>query len=589
MTGDSDIAIGPGIHLRPEERLSADWAEFLGGVAGAATDFFIKGPGDGAASGVSALIRLITSVKAEQNVGARAWSLAVLSFAWSLDETVPASDIEEAALKRSLKAALDSAKTVAAQEGIFVPATFLDRPTTIGVYNTLKSVLLKSLPVSCSQEIAAKLSYKLDAAYNKGVYELWSRKPEYYTPIAEALGGPSMAAAESSLNWESYRRKLVYDFEVRPVFGQEQSKVALRELYVPLRAVWPKTGVEEGESHLSYSIHRTHEIGIIDDLLDEWLVSEDQSDWLRLIGGGPGSGKSTTIRSFARRLADLPQWRPLLIPLQHIDLDSDLRESIGAYFSGTSDSQFTHSPLARSFVEDDPPLVLLFDGLDEIVAPGEAAKDVVGTFANRLNSLVSALSGPARRPIKVVVSGRMPAFQAARRYLTPKRHGALEACGFLPVQDAAPEVVDGLWVLDQRPLWWRGYARATEQKESTPEAFSNERLAGVTHEPLLCYLLALSGFANEDWQLAADNRNRMYAALIDSIYERGWGEGAIKRQGAGRTLAKRDFNKLMETIALAAWLGGDARVASEEMFQVALKSQGLSLLGDPSPMIMVMT
>src|SRR3954454_9755467 len=76
---------------------------------------------------------------------------------------------------------------------------------------------------------------------------------------------------------------------------------------------------------------------------------------------------------------------------------------------------------------------------------------------------------------------------------------------------------------------------------------------GVTHEPLLCYLLVLSGFAAENWEQAAENPNRIYKSLVDSIWQRGWGEGDAKRQGAGRTLSKADFNTLMQTIALAAW------------------------------------
>ncbi|WP_447750287.1 NACHT domain-containing protein [Sphingopyxis fribergensis] len=289
-----------------------------------------------------------------------------------------------------------------------------------------------------------------------------------------------------------------------------------------------------------------------------------------MIGGGPGSGKSTTLKSISSRLAETNSIRPLFIPLQHIDLHKDLRESINSFFVDSSDSAFTQPPLSRASVEDGAPLLLIFDGLDELVAPGEAAKDVVGTFANRLNSLVSALSGSGARTIKVVVSGRMPAFQAATRYLTPRPHGALEAYGFLPVEGSGSDD-DPLWKIDQRPTWWGQYARLTGQGAALPEAFSNERLSGITHEPLLCYLLVLAGFATEHWELAAENRNRIYAALIGSVYERGWGDGTSKRLGPGRTLSKPDFNKLMETIALAAWLGGDARVASEEKFEESIE------------------
>jgi uncharacterized protein YjbI with pentapeptide repeats len=290
-----------------------------------------------------------------------------------------------------------------------------------------------------------------------------------------------------------------------------------------------------------------------------------------LIGGGPGSGKSTTLRALARRSADKERIRPLFIPLQYIDMDRDLRDAINSFFVDSSDSPFTSPPLARNAIEDGAPLILIFDGLDEIVAPGEAAKDMVGTFANKLNSLHTALAGRGSRKVKVVVSGRMPAFQAAQRYLTTPPHGSLEAYGFLPSEHASSLKDNEILKKDQRPAWWKQYAKLTGESSIVPEAFTSDRLGGITHEPLLCYLLALSGYATNHWELAAENRNRIYLALISSVYDRGWGEGNQKRLGPGRTLTKESFFKLMETIALAAWLDGDTRVASEQRFEEAVE------------------
>ena len=88
---------------------------------------------------------------------------------------------------------------------------------------------------------------------------------------------------------------------------------------------------------------------------------------------------------------------------------------------------------------------------------------------------------------------------------------------------------------------------------------TDPRLRGLTDEPLLCYLLALSGYAVDNWEEAAENRNRIYERLVNEIWKRGWGDGG--RQGAGKSLTQTHFNRLMETIALAAWRGGDTRVA----------------------------
>jgi len=563
-----------GIVLKPEVKASLSWKEFAGDLSAAVTDLFSKGPADAASGGVSSLVKLALSFKLEPNAGQRAWALVALSFAWSLDQIKALGDVDSARLRSAMLAAIDEAKASVGVDGIIVPTSFLERPTTIPIYSFLKKAVLDEYVPSDSGNLRNEISFKIDAAYNRAIYELWSRKPEFYTPIAEALASPTGAAAELALSWINYRHKLIYDFEVKPIFGQEDTGVSLAQLYVPLRTIWPKNEnvIANPEDEEYVSLYNS-DIGMLDSLLDDWLDTDNQPDWLRLIGGGPGSGKSTTMKALARRAADSSIWRPLFIPLQHIDISGDLRESINSYFLETTDSAFVQKPLSRSAVEDGPPILLLFDGLDEIAAPGEAAKDVVATFANRLSNLVSALDGGGKRLIKVVVTGRMPAFQAARKYLTPPINGSLEALGFVPQTEMSGSK-EPLWLIDQREQWWRQYAISTGQSVEVPEAFSNVRLVGITHEPLLCYLLALAGYATDHWELAAENRNRIYSALVDSIYDRGWGEGTRKRQGAGKNLSKPDFNKLMETIALAAWLGGDTRVASEESFEQCIAVTG---------------
>ena len=104
-----------------------------------------------------------------------------------------------------------------------------------------------------------------------------------------------------------------------------------------------------------------------------------------------------------------------------------------------------------------------------------------------------------------------------------------------------------------------------------PPAFASDQLKGITHEPLLCYLLVLSGFVTANWEQTAKIRIGFTRRYVDSIWSRGWGEGGAKRQGPGRTLSKADFNILMQTIALAAWQGGDTRVATEQAFGNAVK------------------
>jgi len=149
--------------------------------------------------------------------------------------------------------------------------------------------------------------------------------------------------------------------------------------------------------------------------------------------------------------------------------------------------------------------------------------------------------------------------------------------GFLPVRSGeiqiAPEQKD-IASLDQRAIWWGRYAAAVGAPSPPPNFLSAPKLAELTREPLLCYLLALSGYDAEGAQLAAGNLNLIYRELIDEVWRRGWGEGQgnERRAGAGRFLNQENFNRLMETIALAGWQGGDTRVCSQSSFLNATKA-----------------
>lgn len=564
------------LNLENDVNLRANWREFLSSAATAITDYYIKGPADGFSGGIAALLKLVTSVEVSSSNGRRLWILTASSFGWALDQISTdeqrSSEIFRVALRDALRQAARNLK----DESLTVNVNYLESPSQLPIYqDILRSFCSK---VTSDTDVSYdELSWRLTSLYNRGIFEIWSRKPDFYLPLAEAIGAAPSVAAEFEVNWRAYRAQLISDFEAKPLFGQEDTKTSLSKLYVPLRCTWTSEHVEiihNNESDIidDYQEQSNLKIGMLEDKLLQWIDQDDLSDWLRIIGGGPGSGKSTTLKSVARRIAERDDLRPLFIPLQYIDLKKDLRESINQYYTDTSGSAFTQSPLARVAVEDGPPLVLIFDGLDEITAPGEAARDVVGDFANRLATLLAALDGGGRRKVRVIVSGRMPAFQEARRYLTPRPERAFEVLGFLPPRKAKQE--DSLWNLDQRPHWWARFAAVKKLSADLPPAYSSEKLEAITHEPLLCYLLALAGYATEQWEDAADNRNRIYSALVNSIYDRGWGDGIIKRQGAGKTLTRQDFNRLMETIALAAWLGGDARVASEQMFEHAVDITG---------------
>jgi len=558
-----------------EIRIAFDWTA----AARKLKDVVAKGftaafTGEGLSGAVGSLIGAAASFKVKSDPGAKAYAITLLSFAWALDDLVARDTVDPTKMKEQLNVVLSQAREAVDSQSEIVPVTFLERPTTLPLYIALRDAVVahKTVFRGGVTESDDVFRRRFDAAFERGVFEIHLRRPELWRPVEEALlNGPAIAL-QRQLNWDRYRRQLIYDFFVRPTFGQETSKISLAQLYVPLRGYWRKNDFPNGEPTHPRRIFEINNIGMLDELLDSWIDTNAGS--VKLIGGGPGSGKSTTLKALAARISAREDWRPLFIPLQHISLDGDLRNAINNYFVGRTDSAFTEAPLSRESVEDGTPILLIFDGLDELSKPGDAANEVVTLFSSKLNTLLSQLVGDdSSRRIKAVISGRMPAFQAARKYISPTAENSIEVIGFGPLADRS---VGRLWSLDQRGTWWRQYARLTGADEAVPAAFKSRGLAGITQEPLLCYLLVLSGFATSGWDEAAKNLNRVYEKLVDSIWERAWGEGAIKRQGPGRELSKRDFNSLMQAVALAAWHGGDTRVASEESFHEAISQTGMS-------------
>lgn len=569
----NDAVSAPALEISRSHGVKFDWKEFAAGITETAANLVLKGWADAGTSAFVSFAKSLSSLGIDTPREAKAWALCAFSFAWSLDQVKNEGDSHVEILRTVLKDVIKRIEGDVDARTYSINNTFFERPTTANIYRDMRDATIarKTEFLINPNTPDSVLSAKMDIAFNRAVFEIWSKKPDDYKEIKEFFAAPGMDVIEHDLSWTTYRSQLIHSFEVKPTFGQEVTGISLGQLYVPLRAYWvPERDNEDRDIYFNY-VPVTAHILRIDDELDAWVETPSSSGRIKLIGGGPGSGKSTTLKAFARRLASKMNIRPIFIPLQHIEFNGDLKESINRYFTDKINGPFVHPPLHRPYVEDGAPLVLIFDGLDELVAPNEAANEVIATFAAKVNNLVTSLRGDGEYNIRVIISGRMPAFQAAKRYLEIAPDSCLEVLGYNVIDDSNRINKSDLWAKDQRQDWWNQYATARNIETTMPDALLSEDLESISQEPLLCYLLVLSGFATDNWEQAAENPNRIYSALMNDIYKRGWGDGHIKRHGPGRTMSNGDFLKLMRTIGLAAWLGGDTRVASDSAFHAALK------------------
>ena len=86
----------------------------------------------------------------------------------------------------------------------------------------------------------------------------------------------------------------------------------LRQIYIPLRALTEKP--------ISYKKEEGNESKIVVELEKEvldWIVQEDTRDTIRLISGGPGSGKSSFLKMISTKIASESSVKLIFIPSVH--------------------------------------------------------------------------------------------------------------------------------------------------------------------------------------------------------------------------------------------------------------------------------
>ena len=303
------------------------------------------------------------------------------------------------------------------------------------------------------------------------------------------------------------------------------------------------------------------------------------SDALRVVTGGPGSGKSSSALWFARDVAFAGSFNVFVVRLQGLDVGRSIPEIVRDIVDFGSDHRMLEDSPLDWLRDDAKPLLLVFDGLDEVARPDGAGLEVTKTFIRTLHGYLGSTNREVKAKLIALVLGRPQAAEEAALAMG----GTLGDQALLHV--APLSRLDGnslgrggqtseIVILDSRMLIdddFRGtyYERYRPFDSScygngTPEALRDQGLADMTVEPLLLYLLIISGFAGEDWELAKDNRNRVYQKIFEDIHDRDLKKpvGHSSKMGIED---EGDFFALMECLGLATWLRG-GRSGSDEDF-----------------------
>jgi uncharacterized protein YjbI with pentapeptide repeats len=368
----------------------------------------------------------------------------------------------------------------------------------------------------------------------------------------------------------------------------------------PKRAV----SAEEKEPDVSNE-ERVERIAVdLEEFLDNWVEKADAQDAMRVISGGPGSGKSSFARMFAARQAEKQKRRVLFVPLHRFDLSNDLIDAIKVFVE--LDGFLPHNPLDQK--DGDPRLLIIFDGLDELSMQGKLAAEAAQNFVHEVLRKVDRLNLRDAR-LKVLITGRDLSVQVnesnLRRpqqilhllpyylprpapppvpYLLPdtvdeittweSSEEVFEIIEVAKQVESRPEFIDqggAVW-LDQRQLWWRAYGEVSGRHYyRMPKELDRGELREVTAQPLLNYLVALS-FDSGGMKVSEEtNVNSIYDDLLKSVYKRVW---ANYQHPALEGIQQDQFVRILEEIAIATW-HSDGRSATLKQIETQCDKNGL--------------
>ena len=228
--------------------------------------------------------------------------------------------------------------------------------------------------------------------------------------------------------------------------------------------------------------------------------------------------------------------------------------------------QMRHNPLESNHLRTrTKPLLLIFDGLDELTASVEVGEAISAAFLRELNTSLRLWGD---HPIWTIVTGRDAIFGHAEGptmalpgelfHLLPYYVSGLE--GHTPNRDHYHDP-NSLLEVDNRKLFFSKFSSAKGRPTNDlPSSYDDADLLDVTSQPLLNYFFLTS----EPGDFVDGNIARIYSRLFDRLHARSRNI-SNRRADAGKPgaeLSQNQFDRVFEAMAVAAWRTGGTRAAS---------------------------
>ena len=436
------------------------------------------------------------------------------------------------------------------QSEVCIDRSVFECPKKLPVVEAIRATLLNwftkgfGMNEAQAQLITAQFSSKFVFALKNQ----WQSYHEKYAVLEGIIKTPFDKACEREQSWLNYKAWLKEQTN-KKIFGETFS---LKELYIPVRAYYERT--VENNYNEGFGRERREEkerIAVkLEDELQSWLKAEEPHDAIRMIIGGPGSGKSSFTQMFAAHLIEQLNLSVLFIPLDQFTFSRDLVYDVGQFIHYVP--SLDHNPL--DLQNGEPQLLIIFDGLDELDRQGQVGTDTAQQFVRNVKKQVKNFNMSGTQ-LQVLISSRELAVQTSM-YEFRKTEQILYLLPYVLTKEEQKKYFDhnGYLKEDQRRQWWKNYGKASGKGYSDmPEVLRGEELREITRQPLLNYLVALSYTDDTDRKIdfsSTTNLNQIYRYLLKAVYNRRW---AKDRHAAVKDLSEDDFIRILEEIALAVW------------------------------------
>jgi uncharacterized protein YjbI with pentapeptide repeats len=544
MSGESGLSITKPTPVL-KKSIKVDFKNFSKALAKGVVDLSF-GKFDGLAGDV---VEALSALGLASNAEEIAWFLVFRSLLLAM-KTLIDEKTELGPEKYDIKLLQTQINQALDTSSLTINKKFFEHPDRDAIVVRVKPTFLEWLKqCGLSDADAQAISDRLPIYFATALHDEWGRHAKEYGVLKEKLDTPFTQANERSQAWLRYATWLQKQVE-EPMFLEAFS---LNRVYVPLRAYYNRKidgqKPDELEGRLSGERRSERVVVELEKELESWLIKAVKTDAIRLISGGPGSGKSSFLKMFAAKLAAKGTIPVLFIPLHHFEPSDDLIDAVGKFVQ--MDDILPHNPLAIE--QREGKLLIIFDGLDELAMQGKIAEKTAQEFVREIQRKVDRLN-QRETCLQVIISGRELVVQANETDFR-KDGQILHVLPYFVPKDEWKNYIDANKLLkqDQRQLWWQYYGAASgSDYAGLPTELDRGNLIEVTAQPLLNYLVALSLRRGKLQFSEGINLNAIYADLIKAIYERGWAEN---QHTAIQGITEEDFVRILEEIALAAWHG----------------------------------